>query len=131
MSGERQADVGLIGLAVMGRNLALNIADHGFAIAVYNRTTSVMREFVSECDQTPGDLIGCETLEDLLGALKTPRIILLMVQAGTAVDAVVEQLLKAGLQAEDLVVDCGNSRWTDTMRREEAYADRCKFFVSG
>jgi 6-phosphogluconate dehydrogenase len=131
MSGQGEADVGLIGLAVMGRNLALNIADHGFNIAVYNRTTDVMRKFVSRYDQTPGDVIGCETLEDFLNSLKTPRIILLMVKAGPAVDAVVEQLVEAGLQAEDLVVDCGNSRWTDTIRREEAYADTGNFFGSG
>ena len=131
MSGQGKADVGLIGLAVMGRNLALNIADHQFSIAVYNRTTEVMRQFVSSHDQTPGDLIGCETLEDFLHTLDTPRIILLMVQAGPAVDAVVEQLAEAGLQPDDLVVDCGNSQWTDTIRREEAYADTCKFFGSG
>jgi 6-phosphogluconate dehydrogenase len=131
MSGQGTADVGLIGLAVMGRNLALNIADHGFAIAVYNRTTDVMREFVSSHDHTPGDLMGCETLEGFLGTLKTPRIILLMVRAGSAVDAVVAQLLEAGLQPEDLVVDCGNSCWTDTIRREEAYADMCHFLGSG
>jgi len=131
MSGQGEADVGLIGLAVMGRNLALNIADHGFAIAVYNRTTEVMRDFVASHDQTPGDLLGCETLEGFLGALKTPRIILLMVKAGSAVDAVVKQLLEAGLQPEDLVVDCGNSRWTDTIRREETYGDTCHFFGSG
>src|SRR5687768_9343721 len=131
MSGQGKADVGLIGLAVMGRNLALNIADHGFAIAVYNRTTEVMQKFVSSHDQTPGELMGCETLEDFLDTLKTPRIILLMVQAGPAVDAVVEQLAEAGLQPDDLVVDCGNSQWTDTIRREETYANTCKFFGSG
>jgi 6-phosphogluconate dehydrogenase len=131
MSRRGKADVGLIGLAVMGQNLALNIADHNFAIAVYNRTTEVMRKFVSRHQQTPGDLIGCETLANFLSTLKTPRIILLMVKAGSAVDAVVEQLVEAGLQPDDLVVDCGNSRWTDTIRREEAYAGTCNFFGSG
>jgi 6-phosphogluconate dehydrogenase len=131
MSRQGKADVGLIGLAVMGQNLALNIADHNFAIAVYNRTTEVMRKFVSRHQQTPGDLIGCETLANFLSTLKTPRIILLMVKAGSAVDAVVEQLVEAGLQPDDLVVDCGNSRWTDTIRREEAYAGTCNFFGSG
>ena len=131
MSRQGKAEVGLIGLAVMGQNLALNIADHNFAIAVYNRTTEVMRKFVSRHQQTPGELLGCETLENFLSTLKTPRIILLMVKAGSAVDAVVEQLVEAGLQPDDLVVDCGNSRWTDTIRREEAYADTCNFFGSG
>ncbi len=125
------ADVGLIGLAVMGRNLALNIADHGFSIAVFNRTTSVMQQFVAENSQTPGALIGCESLGVFLAALKSPRVIIVLVKAGPAVDDVVEQLLAAGLQPEDVVVDAGNSNWNDTIRREKQYAQRLKFFGSG
>ncbi len=126
-----QADVGLIGLAVMGENLALNIADHGFRIAVYNRTTKVMRDFVAGHPDTPGGVVGCETLADLVAVLKKPRKIIVLVKAGPAVDAIVQQLLAAGIEPEDIVVDCGNSLWTDTIRREKEYAGRCRFFGSG
>ncbi|MDH3605316.1 MAG: NAD(P)-binding domain-containing protein, partial [Candidatus Tectomicrobia bacterium] len=109
MAGQATADVGLIGLAVMGQNLALNIADHGFPIAVFNRTTERTRAFVSQFTDTPGALMGCDTLAEFVRTLIPPRKILLMVQAGNAVDVVVEQLFEAGITPEDLVVDCGNS----------------------
>jgi 6-phosphogluconate dehydrogenase len=131
MTQTNVADVGLIGLAVMGKNLALNIADHGFKTAVYNRTTEVMTEFVAQNPDTPGGLVGCASLGELLGSLKRPRKIVVMVKAGTAVDAVVEQLLAAGLEADDLVVDGGNSYFQDTIAREKKYAGRLKFFGSG
>jgi 6-phosphogluconate dehydrogenase len=131
MTGQAKADVGLVGLAVMGQNLALNIADHGFNIAVFNRTTERTHEFVNRYTDTPGALIGCDSLDDFVQTLIPPRKILLMVQAGNAVDAVVEQLIEAGITPEDLVVDCGNSRWTDTIRRERVYAGRCIFMGSG
>ncbi len=124
------ADVGLIGLAVMGENLALNMADHGYRVAVYNRTTEVMRRFVAR-EHPPGGLVGCETLPALVAAIKRPRKIIILVKAGPAVDAVVKQLLGAGVQADDIVVDCGNSLWTDTIRREKEHAAACKFFGSG
>ena len=125
------ADVGLIGLAVMGQNLALNMADHGFQVAVYNRTTAVMEKFVAEHADTPGGLVGAAALPDFVAALKKPRKIIILVKAGPPVDAVVEQLLGAGVEPDDIVVDCGNSLWTDTIRREKQYADRCRFFGSG
>jgi 6-phosphogluconate dehydrogenase len=131
MSGTAAADVGLVGLAVMGQNLALNMADHRFRVAVYNRTTPVMRDFVTRHPDTPGGLAGCETVADLVAAVKRPRRIIVLVKAGPAVDAVVRELLAAGLAGEDLVVDCGNSLWTDTIRREREYAGRCRFFGSG
>ena len=124
------ADVALIGLAVMGENLALNMSDHGYRVAVYNRTTEVMKKFVAR-ENPPGGLVGCETLEELVAALKKPRKIIILVKAGPAVDAVVKQLLEAGVEKDDIVVDCGNSLWTDTIRREREYADTCKFFGSG
>jgi 6-phosphogluconate dehydrogenase len=124
------ADVGLIGLAVMGENLALNIADHGYKVAVYNRTTDIMKKFIAR-ENPPGGLVGCETLKDLVAALKKPRKIIILVKAGAAVDAVVKQLLEAGIDTQDIVVDCGNSNWNDTIRREKEYAAQCKFFGSG
>lgn len=125
------ADVGLIGLAVMGQNLALNIADHGFRVAVFNRTTRVMTGFIAAHPDTPGGLVGCETLSDLIATVKKPRKVIILVKAGAAVDAVVKQLIEAGIESDDLVVDCGNSQWTDTIRREKEYAGRCRFFGSG
>ena len=124
------ADVGLIGLAVMGENLALNIADHGYKVAVYNRTTDVMKKFIAR-ENPPGGLVGCESLKEFVAAIKTPRKIIILVKAGPAVDAVVKQLFEAGVEADDIVVDCGNSLWTDTIRREKDYAKQCKFFGSG
>jgi 6-phosphogluconate dehydrogenase len=115
----------------MGQNLVLNMADHGFKVAVFNRTTAKMREFVADHGNTPGGLIGCERLNEFVDVLHKPRKILLMVQAGAAVDAVVEQLFEAGIDSDDLVVDCGNSQWTETIQREEAYAGRCRFMGSG
>src|SRR5687767_3883267 len=125
------ADVGLIGLAVMGQNLALNMADHGYRVAVYNRTTAVMEQFVARHGQTPGGLVGTAALPEFIAALKKPRKILVLVKAGPPVDAVVEQLLAVGVETDDIVVDCGNSLWTDTIRREKQYGDRCRFFGSG
>ncbi len=124
------ADVGLIGLAVMGENLALNIADHGYKVAVYNRTTDVMKKFIAR-ENPPGGLVGCESLKEFVAAIKKPRKIIILVKAGPAVDAVVKQLFEAGVEADDIVVDCGNSLWTDTIRREKDYAKQCKFFGSG
>jgi 6-phosphogluconate dehydrogenase len=130
MSSSAVADVGLIGLAVMGENLALNIADHGFKVAVFNRTTEIMRKFIAR-ENPPGGLVGCETLKDLVAAIKKPRKIIILVKAGAAVDAVVKQLLESGVEPDDIVVDCGNSQWTDTIRREREFAAKCKFFGSG
>jgi 6-phosphogluconate dehydrogenase len=124
------ADIGLIGLAVMGENLALNIADHGFKVAVYNRTTDVMKKFIAR-ENPPGGLVGCETVKDLVAAVKTPRKFIILVKAGGPVDAVVKELIANGVEKNDIVVDCGNSLWTDTIRREREYADKCKFFGSG
>ena len=98
MAHEKIADIGLIGLAVMGENLALNIADHGFRVAVYNRTTQVMKDFIAANPDTPGGLIGCATLPELLAAIKKPRKIIILVKAGPAVDTVTQQLMDAGLE---------------------------------
>src|SRR5436189_234489 len=115
MAQQAIADVGLIGLAVMGENLALNMADHGYKVAVYNRTTDVMKKFIAR-ENPPGGLVGCEKLEDFVAALKKPRIITILVKAGSAVDAITQQLIAAGVEGGDIVVDCGNSLWTDTIR---------------
>jgi len=131
MAEKTRADVGLIGLAVMGQNLALNMADHGFKVAVFNRTVRVTKDFIDAHPDTPGGLLGCENLANFLGAVNAPRKIVILVKAGPAVDIVAKQLIEAGLDKEDLLVDCGNSQWTDTIRREKEYSDRCRFFGSG
>src|ERR1700744_3022034 len=105
------ADVGLIGLAVMGENLALNIADHGYKVAVYNRTTDVMKKFIAR-ENPPGGLVGTETLKEFVAGIKKPRKVIILGKAGPAVDAVVKQLFDDGVEADDIVVDCGNSLWT-------------------
>ena len=125
------ADVGLIGLAVMGENLALNMADHGFKVAVYNRTTEIMKKFIAR-ENPPGGLVGCETLQGLRrGHQEAAARSSSWSRPGAAVDAVVKQLFDAGVEPDDIVVDCGNSHWTDTIRREKEYAAKCKFFGSG
>ena len=112
---ENLANIGLIGLAVMGQNLALNIADHGYSIAVYNRTTETTTTF-AEGAQDHQDVRATETIEDFVAALERPRRILLLVKAGDVVDRVIEQLLPH-LDENDIVVDLGNSLFTDSERR--------------
>src|SRR2546429_8827422 len=102
MAEQPVADVGLIGLAVMGENLALNIADHGYKVAVYNRTTDIMKKFIAR-ENPPGGLVGCETLKDFVAAIKKPRKIIILVKAGPAVDAVGKQLVGAGGEPGDIV----------------------------
>lgn len=125
------SDIGLIGLAVMGQNLALNIADHGFRISVYNRTTSKMEAFVSKNTNTPGGLVGYKTLEEFVHSLERPRKVVIMVEAGKGTDAVIDQLVGL-LAAGDIIVDGGNAKWTDTSRREKrAQEHGLRFIGSG
>lgn len=110
------ADIGLIGLGVMGANLALNIAEKGFRVAVYNRTVARTREFVASAGPLADRIIPCDTLEALRDAIRPPRPIILMVAAGSAVD---EQIggLKSLLQPDDIIIDAGNANFHDTQRR--------------
>jgi 6-phosphogluconate dehydrogenase len=131
--GKDTADVGLIGLAVMGQNLALNMADHGFSVAVYNRTTSVTDAFIA--DNRPkqpspgvGVLLPASTEADLVRAIRPPRRMVLMVKAGGPVDAVIKGLLPL-LERGDVIVDGGNSHWEDTIRREKQLRERGILFV--
>ena len=128
---EANSEIGLIGLAVMGQNLALNIADHGFRISVYNRTTAKMEDFVAANPDTPGGLVGCASLEDFVASLKRPRKIIILVQAGWATDKVIEGLLPL-LEAGDIIIDGGNAKWDDTIRREQELTARgLRFIGSG
>ena len=110
-----KADIGLIGLAVMGQNLVMNMSDHGYRVAVTNRTTSKMVNFVNGPARDM-NVVGFEELEDMLAALKRPRRVMLMVQAGAPVDIVLEELTPH-LEAGDIVIDGGNSSFHDTARR--------------
>jgi len=125
------SDIGLIGLAVMGQNLALNIADHGFPISVYNRTVSKTQEFVTANPDTPGTLTGCDTLEAFVASLKRPRKVIILVQAGKATDAVIDSLLPL-LENDDIIIDGGNALWHDTVRREKDLHEKgFRFIGSG
>ncbi len=115
MTQGQQADIGLIGLAVMGQNLVLNMADHGFTVAVYNRTAAVTDAFVNGPAKGMS-IIGTYSLPELVGALKPPRRIMLMVKAGQPVDDFIEKLIPL-LEPGDIIIDGGNSNYEDTIRR--------------
>jgi 6-phosphogluconate dehydrogenase len=122
----KNSDFGLIGLAVMGQNLVLNVESRGFQVSVYNRTASVTDEFVA---RHPGRrLVGAHTLEEFVASLARPRKIQIMVKAGAPVDAVIEQLVPL-LDADDIVIDGGNSLYTDTERRDAALAGKGLRFI--
>ncbi|MBI4250540.1 decarboxylating NADP(+)-dependent phosphogluconate dehydrogenase [Candidatus Uhrbacteria bacterium] len=124
---KNKADIGLIGLAVMGQNLVLNMADHGFAVAVYNRTTEKVDEFLAgEAKGKP--IIGAHSIQELVASLQTPRRVMLMVKAGSAVDAVIEELSPL-LEKGDIVIDGGNSFFKDTIRRQRYLEKRGLRFI--
>ncbi len=118
----KQCDIGLIGLAVMGENLVLNMESRGFQVAVFNRTTDVMEKFIAGRGKGK-NFTGCKTLEEFVGALAKPRKMQIMVKAGGPVDAVIAQLVPL-LEPGDVVIDGGNSLWTDTQRREKALREK-------
>jgi 6-phosphogluconate dehydrogenase len=120
--GTKKCDIGLIGLGVMGRNLVLNIADHGFSVGVYNRTTEKTRDFLeNEVGDRP--IRPGYELQGFAGLLREPRSIVLLVKAGDPVDAVIEEILPY-LGAGDLLIDGGNSHFVDTDRRSKYLADK-------
>jgi 6-phosphogluconate dehydrogenase len=125
--GDARADIGLIGLAVMGQNLALNMADHGYSVAVYNRTTSKVDEFLAG-PAAGTSVIGAHSVEDFIAALERPRRAMLMVKAGPAVDDTISQLLPH-LEPGDVVVDGGNSNFEDSIRRSRELRERGLLFV--
>ncbi|RYB94288.1 NADP-dependent phosphogluconate dehydrogenase [Nocardioides oleivorans] len=127
MSNDARATIGLTGLATMGRNLARNIARNGHTIAVHNRTTAKMTALVDEFGDE-GDFVGCESLEDLVAAIERPRAVVVMVKAGEATDAVIDELVPL-LDEGDIVVDAGNAHYRDTLRRQEALKEHDLHFV--
>ena len=120
-------DIGLIGLAVMGQNLVLNMNDHGYRVAVFNRTVSKVDEFLNnEAKGTP--IVGAHSIPELVAALKTPRRVMLMVKAGDTVDQMIDHLLPF-LSPGDIVIDGGNSLFTDSNRRTKDLAAKGILFI--
>ena len=120
-------DIGLIGLAVMGENLVMNMESKGFTVAVYNRTVQKVDDFVS--GRANGkNIVGCHSLEEMVAALKTPRKVFMMVKAGEAVDAMIDTLLPL-LEDGDIIIDGGNSHFPDTIRRTEYVESQGKLYV--
>ncbi|MEF3076981.1 decarboxylating NADP(+)-dependent phosphogluconate dehydrogenase [Methylobacter sp. Wu1] len=122
-----KANIGLVGLAVMGQNLVLNMNDHGFKVAVYNRTTSKVDEFL-EGPAKATAVIGAHSLEELVNSLESPHIIMLMVKAGSVVDQYINDLLPL-LSHDDIIIDGGNSLFTDTHRRTQALKEKGILYI--
>jgi 6-phosphogluconate dehydrogenase len=111
-----QAEIGLIGLAVMGSNLALNIAEKGNRIAVFNRSPDKTDTFYAEAGELRDRIIPCKTMEEFVASIRPPRPVIIMVQAGAPVDQVIEGL-KKDLSGGDIIIDAGNANFRDTIRR--------------
>ncbi|MFZ5806666.1 MAG: NADP-dependent phosphogluconate dehydrogenase [Verrucomicrobiota bacterium] len=122
------SEIGIIGLAVMGQNLALNLADHGYRVSVYNRTTARTDAFLSLNVRTPGEFTGAPSLQEFVQSLKKPRKIIMMVKAGHPIDDMLGTLAPL-LEKGDIVIDGGNSLYTDTTRREKMLREKGIYFV--
>lgn len=139
MSAKQQlCDIGFIGLGVMGKNLTLNLADNGYRVAAFDLDHSKVKTLLAQDKAERGALAprieGCSSFTELLSKLSAPHLIVLSVPAGHTVDDVCDKLVDAGIGADDIVVDTGNSLWTDTIRREKDYQGKLIFFstaVSG
>src|SRR5512134_2755926 len=112
---EPQGDIAVIGLAVMGQNLILNMNDNGFTVVAYNRTTSKVDEFLAN-EAKGTKILGAHSLEEMVALLKRPRRVMMLVKAGKPVDEFIEQLIPH-LEAGDIIIDGGNSLFEDTSRR--------------
>ena len=127
-------DIGFIGLGVMGKNLALNLADNGYKIAAFDLDTEKVESAISqdELERKNGDqrIFPCTSYTELLSKLSSPHLIIISVPAGNPVDDVCHKLIDAGIQADDIIVDTGNSLWTDTVEREKRYEGKFLFFTT-
>ena len=110
-----QADIALIGLAVMGQNLILNMDDHGFTVVAYNRSTEKVDQFLAN-EAKGTKVIGAHSIAEMVAKLKKPRRVMMLVKAGKPVDEFIEQLIPH-LEAGDIIIDGGNSLFDDTNRR--------------
>jgi 6-phosphogluconate dehydrogenase len=127
MTESATADIGVTGLAVMGRNLARNLARHGHAVALHNRSPERTRSLVQE-HGGEGTFVASETMAAFVASLKQPRAVIIMVKAGEPTDAVIDELVPL-LDEGDIIVDCGNAHYTDTRRREAALREKSLNFV--
>ncbi|MFQ6370270.1 NADP-dependent phosphogluconate dehydrogenase [Shewanella sp. YIC-542] len=128
------ADIGVIGLGVMGKNLALNIVDNGYKVAAFDldaeKVSAAEQQALNEVPAREQMLQGHDSMQGLLQSLSKPRLLLLSVPAGKPVDGVCQALIEAGIEADDIVIDTGNSLWTDTIAREQHYRGQFVFFSS-
>jgi len=124
---EATCDIGLIGLAVMGQNLVLNMNDHGYKVAVFNRTVSKVDDFLNE-EAKGTQVVGAHSIEEMCGLLKRPRRVMIMVKAGEVVDQTIEQILPY-LEPGDIIIDGGNSLYTDSNRRTKDLAAKGILFI--
>ncbi len=124
----QKADIGLVGLAVMGQNLVLNMNDHGFSVAVYNRTTSKVDDFLEGGAQGRETIYGAHTIEEFVDLLEKPRKVMLMVKAGEVVDKFIE-MISPYLEEGDLLIDGGNSHFPDTTRRTRELAEKGLLYI--
>jgi 6-phosphogluconate dehydrogenase len=124
---EKKGDIAVIGLAVMGQNLILNMNDNGYKVVAFNRTVSKVDDFLADAAKGT-NVIGAHSIEEMVGLLKTPRKIMLMVKAGDAVDAEIEKLLPF-LSPGDCIIDGGNSHFTDTVRRTKYLEDKGFLYI--
>jgi 6-phosphogluconate dehydrogenase len=125
---EQKADIALIGLAVMGQNLILNMNDHGYTVVAFNRTTSKVDDFLNDAAKGRDTIIGAHSIQEMVGLLKRPRKVMLMVKAGQAVDDFIELVLPY-LEAGDLIIDGGNSHFPDTIRRTKYLESKGMLYV--
>ena len=124
---KNSCDIGLIGLAVMGQNLVMNMNDHGYRVAVFNRTVSKVDEFLQN-EAKDSRVVGAHSVDELIQLLKRPRKIMLMVKAGETVDQMIDQLVPH-LEKGDIVIDGGNSQFQDTNRRAKTLRDKGILFI--
>jgi 6-phosphogluconate dehydrogenase len=124
---EATCDIGLIGLAVMGQNLVLNMNDHGYKVAVFNRTVSKVDEFINN-EAKGTEVVGAHSVEEMCKMLKSPRRVMIMVKAGDVVDQTIEQVLPY-LEKGDIIIDGGNSLFTDSNRRTKDLAAKGILFI--
>ena len=124
---KESCDIGLIGLAVMGQNLVLNMNDHGYRVGVFNRTVSKVDDFIQK-EAAGTQVVGTHSIQEMVRVLKKPRRVMLMVKAGETVDHMIESLLPH-LEKGDIIIDGGNSHYADTNRRTKALAEKGILFI--
>src|ERR1700761_6725708 len=127
MAEQEKAQIGVTGLSVMGRNLARNLARHGFRVALHNRSVERTRSLVAEHGDE-GDFVPSESMQEFVASLSKPRAVIVMVKAGAPTDAVIEELVGL-LEPGDIVIDCGNTHYTDTIRRQKDLEAKGLHFV--